>query len=214
MSLVAEFPVKMLTRSEARKQFESTNTSSITCLPTELITSCLLPYLSPFDIGRLRQVNRRFRNIIDEFLKTITVVDMETSWEQVTQAHDNQAELRQHHETFRLAFKFMTKNKTTLEKLYLRNCNWVQMSSLSEVVEKNTSLEVVDISNIFFNLHLSQRLFRSLTNCEQLQSLKMGRLACFRFGCRCREMEAVLEDQITNCVIEDNYYISGSASDD
>ena len=60
--------------------FESTNTSSIICLSTKLLATNIFPFLTPFDIGHVLQVNKKFRQVVDNFLNIVNVVNMMESW--------------------------------------------------------------------------------------------------------------------------------------
>ena len=53
--------------------------SSINDLSEDLKTD-IFPFLSPFDLGNLYQVNTRMRDLIVDYIKNITKVDLSTVW--------------------------------------------------------------------------------------------------------------------------------------
>ena len=141
--------------------------SSINDLSEDLKTG-IFPYLNPFDLGNLYQVNTRMRDLILDYIKNITKVNLSTVWSRrkadiypcvnnslrfvdiQSICRDIDIEDSEDLEDRRKrkmigAFRFMTRGATKIVMLNLRNCYWIPLEELENVIYQNPQLKEINL---------------------------------------------------------------------
>ena len=132
-------------------------------MPPEVLMHGVLPYLNPLDLWRLKRVNRKFRDVVNAFIKTNKNLDME----EVTRiCADNK-------EKIIATFEFMTRETRSLVRINLKNCgSWMDMSQLNMILERNKKLVEVNLSNV----RIWPSLITFLLKLQRLRIVKIGQI--------------------------------------
>ena len=133
-------------------------------MPPEVLIYGVLPYLNPLDLWQLKRVNRKFRDVVNAFIKTNKNLDME----EVTRiCADNK-------EKIIATFEFMTGETRSLVRINLKNCgSWMDMSQLNMILERNKKLVEVNLSNV----RIWPILITFLLKLPKLRIVKIGEVA-------------------------------------
>ena len=140
---------------------------SLCDLPLEVLTTLVLPELSPFDLARLCQVNGWMNNAVFDFLTNIKSVKMPKQYD------DDWRELFTNNE-MRRCFQFMTRHTTKLVTLGNdiwygdEHYRWMLNGDLMRVIQRNPKLRIIDLHET----KISHAVLRQLLLCKNLKFVR------------------------------------------
>lgn len=150
----------------------------------DIIFPKILKYCSWGDLFRMRRLAKWSLNMINQYFKTLTVVDLGPVSRRFTAQ----------------AFHCLTVNCTNLRVLNLGNCKWITNEVLIPVIENNPKLIVFDISSCY---QLTNACLERLASCcLSLKHLSLKEChwveaaAIFQIAFHCNQLEEV---DLTSC---------------